>query len=158
MTWSEGRAKEIDDTYSRIFASPPSKYLEGDHPEMLLVTETLSPDFTDLIRLSRDRTVDNELKHVLYQTAAPELFDNLKDPHIDAIRILERPVVTFVRARISGKINGTAFVYEHLFVIPDPTLVPDGIGLLLVVTYLDYHASWMEVVASQIFQAVQSQV
>jgi hypothetical protein len=70
----------------------------------------------------------------------------------------EWPMVTFVSARVSGKVNQTTFVDQHLFVIPNHDLVPNGIGLLMIVSSLDYHASWMGVIGHRIFEAVQTEV
>jgi hypothetical protein len=158
VDWVEVTTKQLDSTYSRIFASVPSRYVDVDRPEMLLVTEMVLPDFTDLIRAWPVPTVDVETKLALYQIAAPEVFANLENPKVERLAITEWPMVTFVSARVSGKVNQTTFVYQHLFVIPNHDLVPNGIGLLMIASSLDYHASWMGLIAHRIFEAVQTEV
>jgi hypothetical protein len=120
---------------------------------MVAVTEVPVPDFGAIIA----NAGDEEMIKALYESAVPEQFESLTDPKILSLSVIRRPLVTGVRAAISGEIDDARFVHEHIFVVPDPGIGPDGVPLLVLVACLDYHATWMRQICNQIFEGLFSE-
>jgi hypothetical protein len=155
--WLRIQFEGVDPTVTQIFTTRPSPLLEWDPCEMVAVFEVPTPNLEVFIANFSPWSEDSEMLAALYESAVPEQFEALTDPQIHSVGLIRKSMATGVRATVSGDILDARFIHEHMFVIHDPGVGPDGVALFVLVTCLDYHASWMRHVCNQLFDGLFSE-